>query len=113
MADQELRDQERMLNQEEQGRILDRDAQREQRRLYRMEVIQEIAEFERERDRNTNRIRGICTQSLTKFNFGRIEEIYITLIDFNSRLNHMINDWEEMFDSDESAKPHLSRKKNA
>ena len=41
MADQEVRDQERMLNQEEKGRILDRDAQREQRRLHRMEVIQQ------------------------------------------------------------------------
>ena len=40
MADQEVRDQERMLNQEEKGRILDRDAQREQRRLHRMDVIQ-------------------------------------------------------------------------
>ena len=53
MADQELRDQERMLNQEEQGRILGRDDKREQRRLYRMEVIQEIADLERERDKTT------------------------------------------------------------
>ena len=68
MADQEVRDQERMLNQEEKGRILDRDAQREQRRLHRMEVIQEIADLERERDKITNRLRRSCNQTLTKLN---------------------------------------------
>ena len=91
MADQEVRDQERMLNQEEKGRILDRDAQREQRRLHRMEVIQQTADLERERDRTTNRLRRSCNQTLTKLNFGRMEDLYIALMDLNSRLNLRIN----------------------
>ena len=49
MADQEVRDQERMLNQEEQARILDENDQREQIMAQGMEVIQEIADLERER----------------------------------------------------------------
>ena len=105
MADQEVRDQQRMLNQEEQGRILDENAQREQIRVQRMEVIQEIADLERERDRTTNRLRRICNQTLTKFNFGRMEDIYIALIDLDAILNLIINNWEEMLDSDESGNP--------
>ena len=45
MADQEVRDQQRMLNQEEQARILDENAQREQIRVQRMEVSPEIADL--------------------------------------------------------------------
>ena len=105
MADQEVRDQERMLNQEEKGRILDRDAQREQRRLHRMEVIQQTADLERERDRTTNRLRRSCNKTLTKFNFGRMEDLYIALMDLDSRLSLRINNLEEMLDSDESGNP--------
>ena len=105
MENQEVRDQQRMLNQEEQGRILDKNAQREQIRLQRMEVIQEITDLERERDRTTNRLRRSCNQTLTKFNFGRMEDLYIALMDLDSRLSLRINNWEEMLDSDESGNP--------
>ena len=99
MADQEVRDQQRMLNQEEQGRILDKNAQREQIRVQRMEVIQEIADLERKRDRTTNSLIRSCNQTLTKFNFGRMEDLYIALMDLDSRLSLTINDWEEFLNT--------------
>ena len=102
MADKEVRDQQRMHNQEEQGRIVGENAQREKIRVQRMEVIQEIADLERKRDRTTNRLRRICNQALTKFSFGRMEDIYLALMDLDSRLNFRINDKEEMLDSYES-----------
>ena len=46
MTDQEVRDQERMLNQEEQGSILDGDAQREQRRCH-WKSLREIHHLEK------------------------------------------------------------------
>ena len=92
MADQEVRDQQRMHNQEEQGRIVGENAQREKIRVQRMEVIQEIADLERKRDRTTNRLRRICNQALTKFSFGRMEDIYLALMDLDPRLNFRIND---------------------
>ena len=98
-------DQQRMLNQEEQRRILEENAQREQTRIQRMEIIQEIADLERERDRTTNRLRRSCNQTLSKFNFGRMEDLYIALMDLDSRLSLRINDWEELLDSDESGNP--------
>ena len=92
MADQEVRDQQRMLNQEEQGRILDKNPQREQIMLKRMEVVQEIVNLEGERDRTTNRLRRSCNQALTNFNFGRMENLYIALMDLDCRLSLRIND---------------------
>ena len=56
MEDQEVMDQQRMLNQEEQRRILEENAQREQTRIQRMEIIQEITDLERESDRTTYRL---------------------------------------------------------
>ena len=105
MEDQEVMDQQRMLNQEEQRRILEENAQREQTRIQRMEIIQEITDLERERDRTTNRLRRSCNQTLSKFNFGRMEDLYIALMDLDSRLSLRINDWEELLNSDESGNP--------
>ena len=45
MEDQEVMDQQRMLNQEEQRRILEENAQREQTRIQRMEIVQEITDL--------------------------------------------------------------------
>ena len=94
-----------MLNQEEERKILEENAQREQTRIQRMEIIQEIADLERERDRTTNRLRRSCNQTLSKFNFGRMEDLYIALMDLDSRLSLRINDWEELLDSDKSGNP--------
>ena len=56
--------------QEDQRRIFEEEAQRERRRIKQVEVIQEIADLERERDRNTNKLRRASCQTLTRFNFG-------------------------------------------
>ena len=77
MEDQEVRDQQRMLNQEEQRRILEENAQRKQTRIQRMEIIQEITDLEREREKTTNRLRRSCNQTLSKFNFRRMEDLFI------------------------------------
>ena len=55
---------------EEQRRLLEEDAQRERRRIQQVEIIQEIADLERERDKNTNKLRRASCQTLTRFNFG-------------------------------------------
>ena len=86
MEDKEVMDQQRMLNKEaileEHRRILEENAQREQTRIQRMESIQKIADLARERDRTANRLRRSCNQTLSKFNFGRMEDLFIALIDF-------------------------------
>ena len=99
---------ERMFNPEEaleEQRRAELAAEVEGRRVQRMELILQIADLERERDRCTIRLRRMCNQSLSKFNFGRMEDLYIALMDLDSRLSLRINDWEELLDSDEAGNP--------
>ena len=79
MEDQEVMDQQRMLNEEA-------DAQRERTRIQRVEIIQEIADLERERDKTTNKLRRASRQTLTRFNFGVLKDLFLRNTDFNSRL---------------------------
>ena len=67
---QELLCQQEALEEQEQ---LAAEAEAEQRRVQRMELIQQIADLEREQDRCTNRLRRSCNQTLSKFNFWKDE----------------------------------------
>ena len=100
-AQELLRQQEALEEQE----WLAAEAEAEQRRVQRMELIQQKADFERERDKCTNRLRRNCNQTLSQLNFGRMEDLYIALMNLDSRLSLRINDWEELLNSDESGNP--------
>ena len=67
-------------------------AEAEQRRLQQMELITQIADLERERDKFTNRLRRLNRQTLSRFNFEGLENTFIITTDLNSRLNSRIND---------------------
>ena len=77
MEDQEVMDQQRMLNQEEQRRILEENAQREQKIFQRVEIIKKIADIERERDKTTNKLKRASHKTLTRFNFGVLEDLFV------------------------------------
>ena len=98
-----------MLNEEaaqkEQRRLFKEDAQREQRRIQRVEIIQEIADLERERDRTTNKPRRASRQTLTRFNFGVLEDLFVRTAHLNSRLISRINDWEDLLETDPEGNP--------
>ena len=89
MENQEAMDQQRMLNeeavQEEQRRLLEEDAQREQRRIQRVEIIQEIPDLERERDKSTSQLKKASCQTLTRFNFGGLEDLFVRTAHLNLR----------------------------
>ena len=90
--------------QEEQRRVFE-DAQRERRRIQRMELIQEITDLERERDKCTNKLRRISRQALSRFNFGVLENLFIGTADLNSRLILRINDWADLLETDQDGNP--------
>ena len=97
-----------MENQEamdQQRRLLEEDAQREQRRIQRVKIIQEIADLERERDKSTNKLRRASRQTLTRFNFGVLEDLFVRTAHLNSRLISKINDWEDLFETDPEGNP--------
>ena len=98
-----------MINQEnaleEQRRNAEEAAEAEQRRLQHMELIVQIADLERERDKYTNRLRRMNCQTLSRFNFEGLENTFIVTTDLNSRLNSRINDWADLLESDEEGNP--------
>ena len=90
--------------QEEQRRFIE-DAQRERRKIQRKEIIQEIADLERERDKSTNKLRRISCQALTRFNFGVLEDLFVGTAHLNSRLISRINDWADLLETDLEGNP--------
>ena len=90
----------------EQAQMLnDEAAQEEQRRNLRVETIREIADLERERDKTTNKLRRASCQTLIRFNFGVLEDLFLRTTHFNSRLISRINDWEDLLDNDQEENP--------
>ena len=98
MDDLEAMDQQRVLNEQT-------EAQREQTRIQRVEIIQEIADLERDRDKNTNKLRRASRQTLTRFNFIALEDLFVTTAQLNLRLISRINDWEDLLDTDPEGNP--------
>ena len=66
-----------------------------------MEIIQEIADLERERDKNTNNLRRASHQTLSRFNFGVLEDLFAGTVQLNSRLISKISDWSDLLDADQ------------
>ena len=65
----------------EQAQMLnDEAAQEEQRRNVRVETIWEITDLERERDKTTNKLRRASCQTLTRFNFRVLEDLFLRLL---------------------------------
>ena len=80
-------------------------AEAEAIRLQRMDLITQIADLERDRDRFINRLRRLNRQTLTRFNFEGLEDTFITTTNLNSRLNSRINDWADLLESNEDGDP--------
>ena len=84
-------------------------AEAEAIRLQRMDLITQVADLERERDRFTNRLRRLNRQTLTRFNFEGLEDTFISTTNLNSRLNSRINDWADLLESNEDGDPIYQR----
>ena len=65
----------------------------ENRRTQQMEMICQIADLERDRDQTTTHLRRFGNQLISKFNFTRMENSYIGLLEINSALSERISDW--------------------
>ena len=70
-----------------------------------MEVIRELADLERERDKQVNKTRRISCQTITWNTFSGLEEEYIRLKDLHSRFPSKVNDWIDLPDAHEKGDP--------
>ena len=65
-----------------------------------MEVIRELADLEREKDKQVNKTRRMSQQTITRNTFSRLEQEYIHLKDLHSRFPSKVNDWIDLLDTD-------------
>ena len=70
-----------------------------------METIQELADLQRERDKEVTKLKRRIRQTITLFNFNELENIYIHIRDISSRFNAKIDDWTELLDENEEGEP--------
>ena len=70
-----------------------------------MEVIRELADLERERDKQVNKTRRMSRQTITRNTFSGLEEEYIHLKDLHSRFPSKVNDWIDLLDTDKEGDP--------
>ena len=67
----------------------DQEAMEEQR----MEVIRELADLERERDKEVNKLRRKVRQTVSRINFSQLEEEYVRVKEIHDRFASKIDDW--------------------
>ena len=84
---------EEMLRQQEALHEEERLQEAEDKRAQAIEMIRQIANLEQDRDQTTTHLRRFCNQPISKFNFTRMENSYICLLEINSALSERISDW--------------------
>ena len=70
-----------------------------------MEIIRELGDLERERDRLTNRLRRRTRQTISRNNFSDLEEQYSHLKEVNSRFFYKVDDWTDLLETNEDGEP--------
>ena len=71
----------------------------------RMEIIQELTDLERERDKEATKLRRKVRQAIFRINFTQIEEGFIRVKGLHNRLTSRIDDWIELLEVDEDGEP--------
>ncbi len=69
----------------------DLEAMKEQR----MDVIQELADLERKRDKEANKLRRRARQTILRINFSQLEEGYARVKENHDRFTSKREDWIE------------------
>ena len=70
-----------------------------------MEIIQELIDLERERDKEASRLRRKVRQAVLRINFSQIEEGYIQVKGLHNRFTTWIDDWIEILEVNEDVEP--------
>ena len=81
--------------------MADQEAMEEQR----MEIIHELADLERERDKEANKLRRKARQDTLKINFSQIEEGYTHVKEIHDRFTSEREDWIELLGTNEDGEP--------
>ena len=94
-----------VLHEREVFREEERLREAEQRRTSCIEIMQLVADLERDRDHSVNCLRRFSSQTISKFTFSRIEDAYIAPLNLDSELNLRISEWEDLLDLNKDGTP--------
>ena len=71
----------------------------------RMEIIHELADLERERDKEVNKLRSKVPQIISRINFSQLEEGYVHVYEIHARFISKIFDWIKLLETNEDGEP--------
>ena len=71
----------------------------------RMEIIRELGDLERERDKTTNRLRRRARQTISRNNISYLEEEYSHLKEVHARFLSKVEDWTDLLETNEDGEP--------
>ena len=71
----------------------------------RLAVIQEMADLERERDKEANKLRRRARQTILRINFSQLEEGYACVKEIHDRFTSKREDWIELLGTNEDGEP--------
>ena len=71
----------------------------------RMEIIWEIGDLERERDKEANKLRRRARQTILRINFSQLEEGYARVKEIHDRFTSRIEDWIKLLGTNEDGEP--------
>ena len=71
----------------------------------RIEIIREIGDLERERDKEANKLRRRARQTILRINFSQLEEGYARVKEIHDRFTSRIEDWIELLGTNEDGEP--------
>ena len=71
----------------------------------RMEIIREIGDLERERDKEANKLRRRARQTILRINFSQLEEGYARVKEIHDRFTSRIEDWIKLLGTNEDGEP--------
>ena len=70
-----------------------------------MDVIQDLADLERERDKEANKLRRRSRQTILRINFSQLEEGYAPIKEIYNRFTSKREDWIELLGTKEDGEP--------
>ena len=67
----------------------------------RLEVIRGMEKLEKDRDRETNKLRRLTKQELYMQNFFLIQDSLVTVLNLDQQLIQRVSDWEDLLEQNE------------
>ena len=77
----------------------------EENQELRMETVWELADLERDRDKEVNKLKRRLCQPISRHNYNEVENSYSWVKELHSAFYAKVEDWTELLEEDENGDP--------